>query len=97
MQNKTKVGRFVNALDGVAFNRRGTCQPDQCETLDGRKGHACCHLDYKCPLLNNGCSIYPVRPLNCRVFPKNQNDLKLVKNCSYYFVPVIEIKKKIVI
>ena len=86
MKNTTKIGRFVNGFAGVPENRKGQCTPDRCETLDGKKGAACCHLDYACPLLSGtGCSIYPLRPHNCRVFPMSEDDLKLVRNCGYYF------------
>jgi Fe-S-cluster containining protein len=87
--NNSKFGRFINSfIDNDIKNRFGTCQPDKCSTLDGVLGSACCKLDYKCKALanNNDCKIYNLRPRNCRVFPANQNDLKLVNNCSYFFI-----------
>jgi Fe-S-cluster containining protein len=84
--SKNKVGRFINIFFGKQPNRKGECRPTECETLDGQKGAACCKLGYKCPALDGvGCSAYNTRPPNCRVFPNNEDDLKLVKNCSYWF------------
>jgi hypothetical protein len=85
----TKLGRFINSIINNRVKYRvGTCQPDQCETLDGKKGAACCNLGYTCPALtkNCDCAIYKIRLRNCRVFPANQADLKLVKNCTYKFI-----------
>lgn len=36
----------------------------------------------KCPFYNNGCSIYNIRPLDCRLFPY---DIKNINN-KYYLV-----------
>jgi uncharacterized protein len=86
MDNRNKVGRFINSFKGVAENRKGSCTPDVCETLDGKKGAACCRLEYKCPLLqHSSCKIYAIRPVSCRVFPISEADLTLVRNCGYYF------------
>jgi Fe-S-cluster containining protein len=87
--NKTKLGRFINSIINHRVKYRvGDCQPDQCETLDGIKGAACCKLGYTCPALtkNCDCAIYTIRFRNCRVFPANEADLKLVKNCTYKFI-----------
>jgi Fe-S-cluster containining protein len=84
--NNTKLGRFLISFKGVQKNRKGVCIPDQCETLDGKKGAACCRLSYKCPVLcDTNCGVYSIRPINCRVFPISEADLNLVKNCSYHF------------
>jgi len=87
MNNNTKIGRFINAVTNPKpTNRKGSCTSNICETLDGKKGGACCHLGCKCPALSNAnCMVYKLRPLNCRVFPASKEDLKLVKNCGYYF------------
>lgn len=83
-----KIKRLIRAVfhltDPLVY-RVGSCLPDQCETLDGDKGHACCKLNYRCPFLSDSCSIYKLRPLNCRVFPQTEKDLELVKNCGYSF------------
>jgi Fe-S-cluster containining protein len=85
--NKTKLGRFFNSFFNYKKKHRvGTCISTQCETLSGEKGNACCKLGYTCFFSKeNKCSIYNLRPRNCRVFPANKEDLKLVKNCSYKF------------
>ena len=84
--SKNKIGRFFNSFIHKQKNRVGKCEPTNCETLEGKKGAACCNLGYKCPCLSDlKCSIYKVRVRNCRVFPANEQDLKLVKNCSYTF------------
>ena len=81
---KTKAGRFLNSFIGKQKGRKGKCTPELCETLDGKKGSACCKLGYKCAFLcDTSCKIYKVRLKNCRVFPANEADLKLVKNCGY--------------
>lgn len=83
---KTKLGRFINSHIYQQPNRIGNCTPDICETLDNKIGSACCKLGYKCPLLSEtACSAYSIRLRNCRVFPNNEDDLKLVKKCGYRF------------
>ena len=81
-----KIGRFIKSFKGVEKNRVGTCTFNDCQSLDGTKGNACCKLDYNCPKLNdNNCTIYENRPRNCRIFPRSKQDLQLVKNCGYSF------------
>ena len=81
-----KLSRFVGSFEGVVSGRKGECNPEKCETLDGKKGAACCKLGYTCPFLqDSNCSIYTARPGNCRIFPRTPHDLKLVKNCGYYW------------
>jgi Fe-S-cluster containining protein len=83
---KTKASRFIQSFKPQNLHRKGNCTPELCETLDGQKGSACCKLGYKCPALSGTtCGVYSVRPRNCRVFPSNEDDLKLVRNCGYYF------------
>jgi Fe-S-cluster containining protein len=83
---KSKMGRFTNSYINKQPDRQGSCTPELCETLDGQKGSACCKLGYRCPALcDSDCGIYEMRPRNCRVFPSNPEDLKLVKNCGYYW------------
>jgi len=87
--NKTKLGRLINSfINHRIKNRVGICEPTMCETLTGDKGAACCKLGYTCPALkgNNNCGVYKIRSRNCKVFPANEADLKLVKNCSYQFI-----------
>jgi Fe-S-cluster containining protein len=81
---KTKIGRLINSFFNKQKGRKGQCTPHACETLDGSKGVACCKLGFTCPFLSSTtCGIYKSRPRNCRVFPANEEDLKLVKNCGY--------------
>ncbi len=82
------VGRFFETLIPNSDEKRiGQCVPENCETLDVIKGHACCLLDTKCAMLKpGGCSIHLYRPRNCRIFPRSSENLKLVKNCSYSFI-----------
>ena len=84
--SKTKYGRLLNSFIVKPIKIKGSCTPELCETIDGVKGAACCKLGYKYPFLcNQSCGIYNVRLRNCRVFPSNEEDLKLVKNCGYRF------------
>ena len=69
--------------------------------LEKRKGEcarcgACCKLIFNCPFLIENpdgtfkCKIYGKRPINCRIFPIDEKDLKernLISNlpCGYYF------------
>ena len=86
MNNSTKLGRWINALLPAPQKRKGFCNALRCETLDGQPGAACCKLNYVCPILKGyHCKIHRFRPMNCDAFPRSQDDLKLVKNCSYYF------------
>ena len=84
--NRNKILRFINSFKPIPANRKGFCDPDKCETLKGEKGAACCKLGYKCPaLVGTNCFIYNCRPVNCQSFPISESDLRLVRNCTYYF------------
>lgn len=87
MINSTKLGRLIRAMFGITPGRKGSCKPDKCSTLDGQQGGACCKLGGRCAMLaaSDSCSIHGARPLNCRSFPTTPDDLKLVKNCGYYW------------
>jgi Fe-S-cluster containining protein len=100
MSNNNKVLRFFNAINGVQPGRMGTCNPEKCSTLNGKQGAACCQMDNTCLFLCTGCKvckIYEVRPINCRAFPTSADDLKLVKNCGYYWPDYKGMKFKIVV
>lgn len=85
------INKLKRTLNGIRFNelseRIGICTPDLCESLDGKKGSACCKLGYTCPFLKNhgDCGIYKIRSFNCKIFPARPEDLLLVKNCGYSF------------
>jgi len=84
--NSNKIGRFLNSHVKSHDVRTGQCRPNECETLDGQKGAACCKLGIICPSLSGiNCSAYNTRPRNCIVFPHIPEDLNLVKNCGYSF------------
>lgn len=81
-----KLTRLILSHLYISPNRKGSCKPTECSTLDGQKGAACCKIDYKCPFLKGlDCGIYKIRPRNCDVFPRTKQDLQLVKNCGYHF------------
>ena len=61
-----------------------------------RKGHcincgACCKLPNVCPFIKTGsdgkiyCSIYAMRPLNCRKYPRTQSELITANTCGHSF------------
>jgi hypothetical protein len=62
---------------------------------DGRKGNCvgcgeCCKLDMPCPFLKKNkdrsyCSIYTVRPLNCRKYPRSASEHLTQKTCGFKF------------
>lgn len=87
MINGKTLKRFYNSFRTDTMNKRvGKCIPEKCETLDGRVGNACCRLgDFDCVFLRKDCFAYKYRPPNCRVFPRTENDLELIKNCGYSF------------
>ncbi len=89
------VGRYFKSfIPNTKEKRIGECKPENCETLEGIKGHACCLLHGKCEFLKpGGCSIYGFRIWllrNCRIFPRSSDDLKLIKNCGYSFINLDE-------
>jgi hypothetical protein len=84
--SKNKLGRLINSFVFKEPGRKGQCTPDKCSTLDGKTGSACCKLGYTCPALcESSCRVYGFRPRNCRVYPANREDIKLVKNCGYWW------------
>lgn len=82
----SKVSRFVHSFEGVVEGRKGSCNPAFCESLDGKKGAACCKLGYTCPFLGESkCNVYALRPRNCSTFPRSPKELLLVKGCGYFW------------
>ena len=86
LSGKTK--RFIGSFLPIEPIRKGKCMPDKCSTLDGINGAACCKLGLNCFLLNKReklCNVYKIRPTSCRSFPRTKEELKLVKNCGFYW------------
>jgi hypothetical protein len=83
----SKIERFINSFRGIEPNRIGKCNPSACQTLDGKRGAACCKIEYVCPFVlpDHQCCLYELRPINCFTFPRSEEDLKLVKYCTYSF------------
>ncbi|HIO93261.1 MAG TPA: hypothetical protein EYG68_10540 [Leucothrix mucor] len=83
-----KIKRTITSLLPVDEGRSGEC--NGCGD--------CCKLPFRCTFLketdggNYSCSIYKVRPLNCRKFPRSSQQWETVKeNCAYSF-PDISIR-----
>jgi len=62
----------------------------------GREGEcincgACCRLPNVCPFLKYGedgksfCSIYRIRPLNCRKYPRTESEFITADTCGHTF------------
>jgi len=85
-----KFIRTITSVLPVEEGRTGAC--NNCG--------ACCHLPYRCIFLKTAedekeyCSIYTVRPPNCRKFPRTPEEHKLVQDqCGYNFEDNLEDKK----
>jgi Fe-S-cluster containining protein len=63
---------------------------------DKRKGQcvgcgACCRLPNVCPFLKHGpdgksyCSVYVIRPLNCRKYPRTESEFITADTCGHRF------------
>ena len=78
-----KIKRTFTSVLPVSKRRRGQCV--HCG--------ACCKLPNVCPFLKStgdgpgGCSIYPVRPLNCRKYPRTESELITGETCGFRFEP----------
>jgi Fe-S-cluster containining protein len=76
-----KIYRTFTSIMPVAKNRMGEC----------RKCGVCCKLPNKCSFLMidaNGdaaCTIYYVRPLNCRKYPRTKKEHITQETCGYKF------------
>ncbi len=79
---KHKLKRTFTSLLPIEDGRNGEC--NNCG--------ACCRLPFRCIFLKTApdkkeyCSIYKVRPPNCRKFPRTREEHELVKSeCGYTF------------
>ena len=76
-----RIKRTFTSVLPVDQQRRGQCV--QCG--------ACCKLPNVCPFLkSNGdgqiyCRIYPVRPLNCRKYPRTPSEHITADTCGFRF------------
>jgi Fe-S-cluster containining protein len=76
-----RIKRTFTSVLPVAQQRRGQCI--QCG--------ACCKLPNVCPFLkSNGdgriyCRIYPIRPLNCRKYPRTPSEHITTDTCGFRF------------
>lgn len=76
-----KIKRTFTSVLPVSKRRRGRCV--HCG--------ACCKLPNPCPFIkSNGdgkiyCSVYPLRPLNCRKYPRTESELITADTCGYHF------------
>lgn len=77
-----KLKRTITSFLPVEEGRTGSC--NNCG--------ACCHLPYRCVFLKTAedekeyCSIYTVRPPNCRKFPRTAEEHQLVQDtCGFEF------------
>jgi hypothetical protein len=76
-----KIRRTITSVLPVSKTRRGQCL---------RCG-ACCKLPNVCPWLrfdSEGkaiCKIYPIRPLNCRKYPRTKSEHITTETCGIHF------------
>ncbi len=75
-----KAKRTLTSILPVDKNREGHCQ--NC----GK----CCYLPNKCPFLKidgdkGYCSIYKVRSLNCRKYPRTEKECLTKESCGFRF------------
>ncbi|MHC4559381.1 MAG: hypothetical protein ACYTFW_16140 [Planctomycetota bacterium] len=76
-----RIKRTFTAILPVCERRKGKCI--SCG--------ACCKLPNICPFLKykpdgkSCCSIYPLRPLNCRKYPRTESEFITQEKCGYRF------------
>jgi hypothetical protein len=75
-----KLQRTITSVLPVDKNRQGSCVG--CGV--------CCKLAVTCPFLKEEkdrsyCSIYTVRPLNCRKYPRSRSEHITQGTCGYKF------------
>jgi Fe-S-cluster containining protein len=73
---RLKIQRTFTAFLPVAEKRKGSCL----------KCGQCCQFAYECPFLEEeGCTIYSLRPPQCRKYPRTEEE-SIVAECGYTFV-----------
>jgi len=77
---RARAKRTLTSVLPVSKNRKGYCV--SCGE--------CCKLPNICPFLdyNNNkysCSIYPIRPLNCRKYPRTKSEHITKETCGFWF------------
>lgn len=76
-----KIKRTFTSVLPVSEKRKGKCV--NCG--------ACCKLPNTCPFLKHNadneyyCSIYAIRPLNCRKYPRTESEFITSDTCGYRF------------
>ena len=76
-----KTKRTLTSVLPVSKKRKGACV--NCG--------ACCKLPYVCPFLKHKpdgrsyCEIYPIRPLNCRRYPRAESEFSTADTCGFRF------------
>lgn len=82
MQNTwgAKFKRTLTCVLPVSKNRRGEC----------KNCGECCKLPNKCIFLKykdgkSYCSIHSFRPLNCRKYPRTEEEHITKEKCGYWF------------
>ncbi len=76
-----RIKRTLTSVLPVSPQRRGRCV--QCG--------ACCKLPNVCPFLKSNddgkiyCRIYPIRPLNCRKYPRTPSEHITADTCGFHF------------
>jgi len=76
-----KVRRTFTSVLAVSEDRKGRCV---------RCG-ACCKLPNVCLFLRydaggkSYCAVYPLRPLNCRKYPRTESEFITAETCGYTF------------
>lgn len=76
-----KINRTRTCILPIDPSRRGQCN---------RCGD-CCRLPVRCPFLDFDeeglaiCKIYPVRPLNCRKYPRTESEQVNREKCGFSF------------
>ncbi|MBW8040353.1 MAG: hypothetical protein FVQ85_10170 [Planctomycetes bacterium] len=76
-----RIKRTCTSVLPVSKRRQGECV--HCG--------ACCRLPNVCPFLKSGedekssCSIYTIRPLNCRKYPRKESEFITADTCGHTF------------